>query len=306
MIGVTPIVSEFKNNLVLFPSSIEYYENKIMKMIELEQHDEMANMLSWLLAQSHIHPEQSQKFLALQQWLKQVLDSDEHSSLKSEDFLAHNANLQEKEFLKNVVNEKLQRDEHYHNQLVHYIYEGTFEQQILSLEQLAFIEIEDDEINLQLKTWLTNEPINPFLQFKALQTLKIRQCSGKIHFKKNEETIIVEIADTPLDFNEFPNQTSELISMININIENHFPDLVSFAEQTLHEFLIFYYGTDFYQKWMKMNSSELRVWAATLHAVIFKMIYSKVDFSELEQQYAISSNQKPLWDNAYTYFCKFT
>ena len=64
--------------------------------------------------------------------------------------------------------------------LLNMLRDGTLEQQVNALEQLAFIDQSD--VSQRVKEWLCEKPRHPHIQFKALQALKQMGEHGFIEF----------------------------------------------------------------------------------------------------------------------------
>ncbi|WP_282941242.1 hypothetical protein [Paenibacillus sp. RC67] len=199
---------------------------------------------------------------------------------------------------------KAREDSGYADKLLEMLQDSqSMENQLLALGQLAFMD--DSRINGKLAEWLTSGEQHPMIQYKALQTLKLRGVSGMLQFKKNGETILVEVEDTPSDFDQFPTHINDILERIQENSQTNNPALAYFAEETWNEFLAFVYGTSMYRQMLLMDSESIDAWAAALHLVLLERVFESGDREEVFELYGVTNELVFQWEQAYRIMQQF-
>ncbi|MBE1443508.1 MULTISPECIES: hypothetical protein [unclassified Paenibacillus] len=288
-----------KDNVILFPKTVEFYQFELTRMLETERYGEAIELLSFLLSCQSPDERASEEWRALLQWL-QTMFPDALAAMpdgEQEDYT-------EQDLLREHVAAKAREDRGYTDKLLGMLSEsGSMEHQLLALGQLALLD--DPGINGRLVEWLGSEERHPMIQYKTLQTLKLRGMSGMLRLPKNGETLFVEIEDTPSDFDQFPPQINEILERIRENSQTGHPALAYFAEETWNEFLAFVYGTPIYRQMLLMESENVDAWAAAFHLVLLERVFDSGDREEIFELYGITNELMFQWEQAYRIMQQF-
>ncbi len=284
---------------MLFPLSITYYEKEIEELIETEQYEKVFHLVTWLRSQPHLSHSHITELQALYDWLRHIFEDQP----RIDESILEDKLGDERKFLVDAVKAKSHHQPHYVEQLFELLDSGSIQQQVQALEQLTHTD--DSTVNLKLKAWLEQDIPNPFIQFKGLQTLKIRLHQGEIELKRRDQVIGVRIEDTPLDLYQFPSVFLQVLENLKAITDSDYPDFLFFAEQTWHDFLIFHYGTQTYRDLEKMGNMHVNIWAAALHTVLFESLYEDVDVIHIWETYQINEEQQTTWRETYAYLRKF-
>jgi hypothetical protein len=296
-----PEVSGSMDNVVLFPKTLDYYEQELTRYLQTEQYGEAKELISFLLRFQNLNPRQTEQWAALQQWLETTFTETQTwvgqpSTLEEDE--------SEEELLRHYVAERSAYLAEYPDKLLTLLSEGSMEQQTVALEQLAFIEHPD--VSKALHDWLSSEAQQPHIQFKALQILKQRGEKGSILIPRGSEQIFVEVEDTPLGPEQFPAIVQEMIRRVGEISETDSPDFHFFAEQTWNDFLSYIYGTRIYVDLIKQEEGHVDLWASALHVVLQEILFGHADRLELMELYGITEQMQLPWKQAYTTIRRFT
>jgi hypothetical protein len=284
-----------KDNVILFPKTLDYYQIELTRMLETERYGEALELLEFLLSCQTEDPRSHGEWLSLREWLGSMeinpsigIDKEEEDEEVEET---------EKDLFRQHLKLKTEADNNYvQNLLASLMHELPLEKQLLALEQLTYIE--DERINPTLIEWLETTQLFAPIQFKVLQTLKSRGVTGRIYILKQHEKIRLEIAETPLSTREFPPNLSEIIKRVQKVSEVKDPSLSYFAEQTWSEFLAYIYGTNTYELLLSLDEYEIGTWAAALHLVLSELLIGSVEEAEIRELYAITSESQKQWKQA--------
>ncbi|WP_208607656.1 hypothetical protein [Paenibacillus pectinilyticus] len=288
------------DNVVLFPKTEKFYEDELTKLLRTEQYQEALEMLTFLLQFPNVDTIKSDQWEALRHWLLTMFPETVFppSSVEEED------SEEEANLLRQYILDKAASDDGaFVRKLQTMLQEGTLEEQVSALEQLAFIE--QLEVSQFVRTWLCERPRHPHLQFKALQTLKQMGEQGLIEFPKHGKTVLVEIEETPLAAEDFPLRIRDMIRRVGDISEISQPDFVYFATQTWQEFLAYAYGTAIYTELLRTEESAVDVWASALHAILQEKLFGTVDREELLDTYGIVDAMTLQWKRAHNVLTAF-
>jgi hypothetical protein len=286
------------HNVIFFPKTIDFYEQELTRFLQTEQYDEALQLLAFLLHFPNVEGNKHGQWEALQDWLQTLVPEVVYPQADplEEDFE------DEGDLLRQVIAEKASGNAAYPDQLIHMLTDGSMEQKMIAVEQLAFVDHE--EVSSILRGWLKEAKLHPSLQFKALQTLKQRGDKGQFCMPKDGSQICVEIEDTPLSHEEFPAAIRDMLKRVYEISEADHPDFSFFAEQTWNEFLAFVYGTSIYSELLKQEDS-VDLWASSLHAVLQEMLFGSVNREDLMEKYGITGSMKLRWKQTYAILRKF-
>jgi hypothetical protein len=285
-----------KDNVILFPKTVEYYQVQLTRMLETEQYSEAIELLKFLL-QCHKDDAQTyEEWKVLLEWLE-----TQFSTLSRD---KENDDETETELLERHVKSKSHEDQLYTKKLLDMLLQDTsLDKKFLALDQLVFIE--HPQINETLKRWVENVDLHPLVQFKVLQTLKLRDVVGEVHMQRGGEKVSLLIEETPLTYNEYPPPICEIMERVQQISEVNHPALAYFAEQTWKAFLSYIYGTAMYWKIVDQDKASIDVWAAALHYISIETILGPVDTEETFQLYGITKELSFRWEQAHRFIKNF-
>ncbi|WNQ12926.1 hypothetical protein MJA45_07825 [Paenibacillus aurantius] len=281
-----------KDNVILFPKTIDFYQIELTRMLETERYGEAMNLLRFLLQCESGDPRADEEWAALLGWLETMRPEETGDSAGEE------PEESETDMLSRAVKDKAEADSRYVDRLLQSLFSGTsVEKMLLALEQLTYAE--HPGINAALIQWLRTAKLHPIVLFKGLQALKRRGAEGPVTFSRQGKIQQLDIEDTPLSLADFPPKFSEIIGRVQQISEVKEPTLSYFAEHTWADFLAFIYGSPAYDSLLSRSQDEMDVWAAALHAVIQESMQGGADVEEIREMYGITSENKDHWKQAY-------
>ncbi|NHN30134.1 hypothetical protein [Paenibacillus agricola] len=290
---------KLNENVILFPKTVEFYQYELTRMLETERYGEAIQMLSFLLTCHHQDRRIEEEWEALLQWL-QTMFPEEVFAFGEEG----EEDLTETELLRQHLSIKTQSDSGYAEKLLGMLeHPQSLENQLLALDQLAFIEHPD--INAKLSEWLSASEQHPLIQYKVLQTLKLRGVTGPIQLEKHGERIIVQIEETPKSFDDFPLPIHDIMERFEEISQTQQPALFYFAQETWNEFLAFIYGTAQYHQMLREEWDSVDVWAAALHLVLLEKVFHSGGKEEIMELYGITNDLMFQWEQAYRVMLQF-
>lgn len=264
-------------NVVLLPKTIDYYQVQLTKMLENELYEEAVDLLQFLLACKTEDERTYLEWEALYNWLQDQFIHNEDNEIEETDLLEHH------------IKEKWSNDKEYTERLIEMLWKPTsFENQLLALEQLAFIP--DEQTIQKLIDWLTANERNPLLQFKALQVLKQHEVNKELRLQRLGESVVLKPMDTPLNLNEFPEPVKHVLELVRRQSEINHPNLLYFAEQMWKDFLSFIYGSAQYAILLKYCERNTNACAAALHHVSLHVMSGEGSSSMIANQYGVSTD----------------
>ncbi len=272
-------MNHYKENVVLFPKTIEYYQLKLTRMLENEQYREAHELLSFLIKCQGDDRQTQEEWKALYDWLN---DNVIHAGVYDEEELT------ELDIYREQVQSKADQNHAYTKKLLDILLQETssMEQKMLALDQLTYID--HQQINDILKRWLTTVELHPLIQYKVLQTLKIRGVTGEVNLSKCGEQAEVEISHTPLDISEFPDRIMLVKQRVERISEVQHPALSYFAEQTWKDFLHYIYGTSIYDQLLTEDEAGIDTWAAALHFTAVESMIGHAEEEEILEAYGVT------------------
>lgn len=286
---------EAKDNVYLFPSMLDQYQIQLTKMLEQEQYEEAKQLLRFLVTCQGDERQYAEEWKRLLEWLEQSFPTDgsqtfvEGSDAKHEEYILRKAALNEmnrgntEDAIKKIM------------AALHEI--PAIDQQLLLLERAMFIE--SDLIDQRLVDWIEqNEHLHPIVQFKALQTLNQRGVKGTIQLNRLGELVTLEINDTPLELNEFPNSVNAILHKAITALELIDVTMPHLAEELWAECLQCLYGTRSYQWMLEEDESIEDCFAAALHHTIQLIVYGQVIDDEIRESYGITEEYRFRYEQA--------
>ncbi|MFC5529310.1 hypothetical protein [Cohnella yongneupensis] len=293
------MTEQHKDNLVLFPKTLDYYQIQLTKMLETERYGDAKGLLEFLL-QCHGDAERHHtEWQALLGWLDAAFP-EAVSGLNPDGLLEGEEEEDEQEedgWLKRKVIDRVQTDTEYIPKLLASLYNGDDpEQQLLALGQLMHVEHPD--IENALKQWLARQPYLPSVQFRALQALRKQGSSGPVMFWRDGESLTVEAGDTPLAFAEFPPGIHDVLERVYQAAEVSDPTLSYFAEEMWKECVQSAYGSSMYRSMIDGSDSISDLWAAALHQLLLEKLQGKQNDEWIREQYGITAELRFRYEQA--------
>jgi hypothetical protein len=300
------VTSITESNVFLFPKTVDYYQIELTRMLETERYSEAVGVLKFLLQCRHEDDDSKEEWVALLEWLENTFPEaggtatpQAGSKVNAADLVDEEDEDEESEadLFKRRVWLKTAEDSQYAVKLLDSLVQtDSPDKQLLALEQL--LHAEHSRIKRVLREWLENTRIHPVVQFKALQVLKARGDSGQLMLHKLGQTVELDVSETPLNFDEFPQQIGTIRKrVLDVNEVNQ-PALAYFVEQTWNDFLAFIYGTSIYRDIIRMNGRVLDIWAAALHHTLLETMFALSDEAETREIFGIEDEQFKAWQKA--------
>ncbi|MFD0694150.1 hypothetical protein ACFQZT_08595 [Paenibacillus sp. GCM10027628] len=288
-----PITEPSVNNLILFPKTEQFYEEELTRFLQREQYSDALQLLTFLLQFPNVDTNKTDQWEALFNWLQTMHPETVFPSAPT----TYEEVEEEEVLLRQYIQEKTTDDAAYVEKLLGMLREGSLEQQVTALEQLAYVELPD--ASLAVKQWVSEKARHPHIQFKALQTLRQMGERGIIEMPKNGIKVAVDIEETPLCPEDFPAQIRDMIRRVGEISEMDQPDFVFFAGQSWQEFLAYAYGTSVYTDLLKPEEGAVDIWASALHAALQERLFGTPNREELLENYGIVDSMKLQWKRAH-------
>lgn len=289
------------DNVILFPKTVEYYQFELTRLLETERYGEAIGTLRFLLSCQTDDSRTREEWQSLLDWLQLMFPDLSAGDWEASD---EEEDEGEAELLKRHLHSKAEQSPEYAEKLLESLFQQpSADKQMIALDQLAYID--HPGIDEALIRFLTGTPLPPFIQFRALQTLKKRGAEGAVTLFKNGETAQVSIEETPADYDQFPSQIQEIIGRVREISETQHPALAYFAEETWNEFLAFIFGTSAYRQMLRQEAACVDVWACALHLTLLERVFDGGDKEELFELYGITAELAFQWEQAYRMMQQF-
>lgn len=294
-----------RDNVVLFPKTIEYYQYELTKLLEGERYGEAIRLLRFLLACRVDDDRSREEWQSLLQWLEMMFPELTSMGLASMPAgLEGEEEVTESGLLRRSVQNKAKQQSDYAEKLLAMLDAGERSDKLqLALDQLAYLD--HPRIDEALLGWLARETLHPLVQFKALQVLKLRGVKEQVKLMRGGEEVVLDIEDTPSGPDEFPWQIREMIARVQEISETTHPALSYFAQETWNEFLAFIYGTSTYAQLLRQEPGCVDVWASALHLMLLDKLFGGGNKEELLEMYGITSELEFQWEQAYRVMQQF-
>lgn len=275
-----------KENVILLPKTIEYYQFQLTRMLETEQYESAVELLEFLLKCSGEDAAAYEEWEMLLAWLRTQLSDADLSEATEGELLDESMRL------------KFQRDHLYIEKLIDTIAsDAPLDKKLLALEQLSFAD-PHPRMEQALKRWLNDDRLHPLMQFKVLQTLKRVGATGVIRMKRGDETAEAVIEDVPLEWEQFPEKLRRIVHIVQEKCEVHHPALSYFAQQLWEELLQNTYATNDYQTMLALSEEQLAAWAASLHFLSEKMMLGTASEDAVLSMYELNDEDMNQWHKA--------
>jgi hypothetical protein len=264
-------------------------------MLETERYQEAVELLTFLLHCRTDDPQTTEEWQSLLGWLKTSLATD---TVEVEADTEDDVEWTEQDLHKQRFYSKMSNDPNYVKKLLETLLnEPKLDHKMNALEQLSVAD--HPQIDETLKRWLEQVDLHPIIQFKVLQTLKARSATGTLQLQRCGEQVQLQITDTPMDINEYPEGIQAVLRKIRATTEIDQPNLVYFVEHTWKEFLSYIYGTSIYQPMCTMKERSIRIWSSALHQAILETMSTSFDLENLDELYKLEEQDDTERDEAY-------
>ncbi|MEX1029560.1 MAG: hypothetical protein WDZ91_05890 [Paenibacillaceae bacterium] len=294
------IDSTRKDNVILLPKTIDYYQEELTHLLETEKYEEAVQLLNFLLQCRNDDLQTSEEWNALLGWLKSTFTEYSELDVPPE---PDSATDDEEEWTETDLHKKrfytkMSEDPNYVKKLLETILsDPRLDKKMVALEQLVIAD--HPQINDTLVRWLEQVDLHPFVQFKVLRTLRERQCTGTVNIQRCGEQVDIDIAATPLQIEQYPIGVQRVIHRIQEVSEVHHPNLTYFVEHTWQEFLAYIYGTSVYKPLQQMDEEDIDVWAAALHQAVVETMTGTTDDETINASYNLNAHKHAQMEHAY-------
>lgn len=286
---------------MLLPKTIDFYQIEITRMLETERYEEAIALLRFLEKCESGDPNTNKEWLALLGWLESINDIQAESvSLDSEE--SEESEESEMEILRQHLQQKTEQDPNYITLLLEMLQPNVAaHKQLIALDQLAYINGDakaNSKIAEVLIEWLEANTISPWVQFKALQVLRIRKHQGELLINKDGGQIKIELDQVPIDFEEYPAIIGLVLDRLQQVAEMDEPSLAYFASEIWEQFLAYIYATPAYELLVHGEEASIHVWASALHSLIGELMTGSVNEAEVKKLYNLPDDSRLLWKQA--------
>jgi len=297
------IADPSKDNVVLLPKTVDYYQMELTRMLETERYGQAMELLRFLLRCQTDDERSRDEWGSLLDWLSTMFP--DHADGTRPDAGEWEEEETENDLRRNHVLQKAAADRAYADKLLEALRQPVSpEKQFMALEQLVYVD--HPGINEQLTRHLAQTDLHPFVQFKILQTLKRRGATGSLTFSRNGERLNLDVEDVPLEMDQYPANITGVMSRLQDRSEISHPELAYFAEELWKEFLAFIYGTSIYYQLVNLDSEQVDSWAAALHTVLLEIMMGQADQEEVKDIYGITDRLLMVYSQAYRVLKNFT
>jgi len=287
-----------KDNIVLFPKTLDFYQIQLTVMLESERYGEAMELLRFLLQCQGQEERHIDEWQALLEWLETAFPHYIEGEDNEQSHLDKEIELDEEELTRLKVMGKLAEDADYANKLLYKVmHEALSEQTMLALEHLSYLNGED--IDRSLTEWLQTRAMHPLLQYRVLQTLHKRGMQGCVIFVRGQEQVEVEIENVPLKDSDFPLVVHDIVDRVAQHTEVQEPTLYYFAQELWIQFIKAAYGTNVYQSLLIEEDLVMDIWAAALHQTVSESLTGSRNEEETRAMYGITENIRFQFEQAY-------
>jgi len=276
-----------KDNLVLFPKTLDYYQIQLTRMLETERYGEAKGLLAFLLHCGGEAERHHTEWQALLGWLNAAFPEAEPGSF--EEGIPEEEDEEAEDRLRQRLQDKSGQDAGFVPKLLAKLEETDDpEQQLLALGQLFYLA--HPEVEGRLRRWLAEGEHHPAVQFRALQVLRRQGAEGPVAFRRGGELLSVDAETTPEDFEDFPSPVRQVLERVRQAAEVSDPTLSYFAEELWKECVQAAYGTPVYGRMTEDDDGAADIWAAALHQFLVEKLHGPRSDEELREQYGITGD----------------
>jgi len=244
----------------------------IASSLQLEEYEKVCEVLTSVLKNFPLPPE---KVMEFEDILETCLVMGENRP----------EIVEENDFLRNTVEEKLEEDPKYLERLLDQLNDTEFDQQLQSIEQLQYI---NQEVVIQaFKKFLIHPDYDPILKTFVLKALRRFNLTEKVEVVKFNKRFLLDVSEIQVLDDESTGQ-SEVLDCLYETSYHQDPVLVSFAEQLWKDYLYASFP-------MLPNIKKPNSWAAALHLAAGELLsqsFSKRQIAELYKITPMTLNKK--------------
>ncbi|WP_135553349.1 hypothetical protein [Paenibacillus cymbidii] len=258
-------MGESKDNVVLFPKSIEFYQEELTRLLESDRFAEAAETLRFLLACDNGDAATAEEWRMLLEWLETHMAANPAAAALPE---AEDEEEAEADLLRAHVAAKREADAAYEERLLQMLLapESPPARQQQALEQLAALG--ERRVVPAVADWLAGKEHNPLLQFAALQSLRRLGMTGECVLVRSGKPIAVDVGNVPLGLAQFPEPFVDVLRRVQSVLERLDPTLASFAERLWEEYGTYLYGSEEYAALTLLDEEGRAAWAGALHLAL--------------------------------------
>lgn len=276
-----------KDNIVLFPKTLDYYQIELTRMLETERYGEAADLLRFLLQCQGEDPRHYEEWRALLEWLTDAFPELQNGSPAAED----DGYETEEALARRHVEAKLEQDQEYAGKLLSAVIDKPLsEQTLLALDQLAYLD--RPEVDEALTEWLHQEELHPLLQYRVLQTLRRRGTVGTLAIERAGEKVEIDIESVPLKPDDFPPAVQEVPERVGEQTQVHDPTLFYFAQELWSQIVMGLYGGRDYRSLIDGDDTVIDIWAAALHQLVADSLPDGKTDEEIRALYGITDEHR--------------
>ncbi|WP_334076040.1 MULTISPECIES: hypothetical protein [Paenibacillus] len=285
-----------KDNVVLFPKTLDFYQIELTRMLETERYGEAAELLRFLLQCQGQDDRQYAEWRNLLDWLTDAFpmlqdEAANHTGLSDDE------EEDEDVIARRHVEAKMAEDHQYADKLLRAVIgKPMSEQTFLALEQLAYLD--RPEVDEALIDWLSRQELHPLLQYRVLQILKRRGAHGVVSFFRFGEKVEIEIESVPIKPEDFPAPVQHVLERVGDQTQVHDPTLFYFAQELWTQFVMAIYGTMDYRSLLSDEDSMIDIWAAALHQMVADSLPGGIHEEEIRSLYGITDNLRLRFEQA--------
>ncbi|WP_191089599.1 hypothetical protein [Paenibacillus spiritus] len=286
-----------KENIVLFPKTLDYYQIQLTVMLESERYGEAMELLHFLLQCQGQDERHYEEWGSLLEWLEAAFPEAAGGRVPGQPE-PDEEEPGEQQMARSLALAKQEEDREYTSKLLHRVMnEPLSESTVLALEQLAHLE--GGEVDEALTGWIQRPGIHPLLQFRTLQTLRRRGVQGMVRLEREAGPVEVEIEYVPLQNEDFPPAVAQVLERVAEQTETHEPTLYYFAQELWSQYVMSVYGSEEYRSMVAGDDTLLDLWAGALHQIVSESLSGDRREEETRSMYGITESMRFQFEQAY-------
>ncbi len=237
----------------------------ILTLMQLERFYEAYDQLELMLHSDKLSDGERDELRQLKETC--LMLAEEQESVETEEDLVRMKVLQDAE-----------NNPHLIQDLSEQLKQGTYEEQLLSIERLKFLNV--SEVSEVFKEYLVLPKSHPILKTFALRALKEMGERGTVAVYKFDQLVEIYVEDVPLDEKDIPVDQQQVIRMVSERTMDHDPTFHAFAYQIWMEYLLTVYP-------LVPGIEKKEVWAAALDYVTHQVMNRSTSSKEIARAYSV-------------------